>query len=168
MFCLCIHTCTKFPVNTIVEWILNIYHDIRKYKITTLLLPLEHISFRSYVFQQMGSLENWYVSVVSIILDSYMPILYKFHIFLATFYMIYWTNILIQCPAPVPVFCMFFVLQNIHIKRSPSAIKIYGELFWNICDFWEVESTQTKAHGLQKTLGRGLPPGVWWCLVGTP
>jgi hypothetical protein len=37
---------------------------------------------------------------------------------------------------------MFFVSQNIHIKQSPNAIKIYGDLFWNICDFWEEESTQ--------------------------
>ena len=44
MFCLCIHTCTKFPVNKILAWIINIYHDIRK-EIITLLLPLGHISF---------------------------------------------------------------------------------------------------------------------------
>ena len=25
-------------------------------------------------------------------------------------------------------------------------MKIYGELFWNICDFWELESMQTEAH----------------------
>ena len=68
-----------------------------------------------------------------------MPIFYNFHILLATFYTIFGTNILIQCPVPVPVCCMFFVSQNIHIKRTPNAIKIYGELFWNICDFWEVE-----------------------------
>jgi hypothetical protein len=41
---------------------------------------------------------------------------------------------------------MFFVSQKIHIKQSPNAIKIYGELFWNICDFWDLESTQTGAH----------------------
>ena len=55
------------------------------------------------------------------------------------FYMIYWTNLLIQCPVPVLVFCMFFVSRKIHIKQSPNVIKIYGELFWNLCDFWEVE-----------------------------
>ena len=64
-----------------------------------------------------------------------MPILYNFHIFLATFYMIYWTNLLIQCPVPVPVCCMFFVLQNIHIKRSPNAIKIYGDFFGIFVNF---------------------------------
>ena len=83
-----------------------------------------------------------------------MPILYHFHIFLATFYMIYWTNLLIQCQVLVPVFCMFFVSQTIHIKRSPNAIKFHGELFWNICDIWDLESMQTGADSPQDTPGR--------------
>ena len=58
----------------------------------------------------------------------------------------------------VPIFCVFFVSQNIHIKRSPNAIKIYEELFWNICDFWEVESTQKEAHSHHETRGRALGP----------
>ena len=58
-----------------------------------------------------------------------MPILYNFHIFLAAFYMIYWTNLLIQCLVPVPVCCMFFVSQNIHTKRSPNGIKTDGDFF---------------------------------------
>ena len=87
-----------------------------------------------------------------------MPILYKFYILLATFYMIYWTNLLIQCPVLVPVCCMFFLSQKIHTKRSPNAIKIYGELFWNICDFWDLESKQTGAHSAHKTPGRA--PGA--------
>ena len=102
------------------------------------------------------------------IFDCFRPIFYNFHILLATFYIIFGTNILIQCLVLVPVCCMFFVLQNIHNKRSPNAIEIYRELFYNICDFWEVESTQTEAHGLHYPLGRGQPPGTRWCLVGTP
>ena len=93
-----------------------------------------------------------------------MPMLFNFHMFLATFYMIYWTNLLIQCPVPVPVFCMFFVLQSIHIKRSPNAIKFYGELFWNICDFGELESPQTEAHTAHKTPWRTR--GSWRVVVG--
>ena len=58
-----------------------------------------------------------------------MPIFYNFHILLATFYTIFGTNILIQCPVPVPVCCMFFVSQNIHIKRSPNGIKTDGDFF---------------------------------------
>ena len=37
-----------------------------------------------------------------------MPILYNFHILLATFCTIFGTNILIQCLVLVPVCCMFF------------------------------------------------------------
>ena len=62
-----------------------------------------------------------------------MPILYNFHILLATFYTIFRTKILIQCPVPVPVCCMFFVSQNIHIKWSPNGIKlmeIFLEYIW--------------------------------------
>ena len=58
-----------------------------------------------------------------------MPILYNFHILLATLYTIFGTNILIQCPVPVPVCCMFFVSQNIHIKRRPDGIKTDGDFF---------------------------------------
>ena len=49
---------------------------------------------------------------------------------------------------PSASFCLLhvFVLQKIHIKRSPNAIKFHGELFCNICDFWELESPQTEAH----------------------
>ena len=95
----------------------------------------------------------------------FMPIFYNYHILLATFYMIYWTNLLIQCPVPVPVFCMFFVSQKIHIKRSRNVIKFYEELFWNICDFWELESPQTEAHTAHKTPGRARGPGAWWWVV---
>ena len=69
---------------------------------------------------------------------------------LAPFYMIYWTNLLIQCQF------LFFVSQKIQIKRSPNAIKFHGELFWNICDFWELESPQTEAHTAHKTPGHAL------------
>ena len=58
-----------------------------------------------------------------------MPIFYNFHILLATFYTIFGTNILIQCPVPVPVCCMFYVSQKTHIKRSPNGIKMDGDYF---------------------------------------
>ena len=91
-----------------------------------------------------------------------MPIFYNFHILLATFYTIFGTNILIQCPVPVPVCCMFFVSQNIHTKRSPNAIKKPTRLFfWNIYDFWEEESTRNDARGGQKPRRRA-PLGRGW------
>ena len=45
------------------------------------------------------------------------------------FYIIFGTNILIQCLVRVPVCCMFFVSQKIHIKQSPNVIKTYGDFF---------------------------------------
>ena len=86
-----------------------------------------------------------------------MPILFNFHILLATFYTIFETNILIQCPVPVRVCCMFYVSQKPNIKWSSNGIKTDGELFWNICDFWEVKSTRDGARGGQET--GGAPQG---------
>ena len=76
-----------------------------------------------------------------------MPIFFNFHILLATFYTIFGTNILIQCLVPVPVCCIFYVSQKPHIKWSPNGIKKDGALFWNICDFWEEESTRDDVQG---------------------
>ena len=91
-----------------------------------------------------------------------MPIFYNFHILLATFYTILGTNILIRCPVPVPVCCMFYVSQKPHIKRSPNGIKTDGELFWNICDFWEENQCETVPEvatsvGPTTTTGRRSP-----------
>ena len=94
-----------------------------------------------------------------------MPILSNFHILLATFYTIFGTNILIQCPVPVPVYCMFLVSQNIHIKRSSNGIKTDGELFWNIWDFPEEESTRNSVRGGHEIGGAPTPwarPGLSW------
>ena len=87
-----------------------------------------------------------------------MPILFNFHVLLATFYTIFGTNILIQCPVPVPVCCMFYVSQKTNIKQSPNGIKTDGELFWNIWDFPEEESTRNGVRGGHETGGRA-PPG---------
>ena len=65
---------------------------------------------------------------------------------------------------PVPVFCMFFDSHKFHIKQSPNAIKLDGELFWNIYDFWDLESTQTEAHGDEHPPGRARRG--WRGLVG--
>ena len=92
-----------------------------------------------------------------------MPIFYNFHILLATFYTIFGTNILIQCPVPVPVCCMFFVSQNIHIKQSPNGIKTDGDFVGNIYDFWEEKSTRDDARGGHEgpTRVEGAPPTSW-------
>ena len=93
-----------------------------------------------------------------------MPILFNFHIFLANFYTIFRTNILIQCPVPVPVCCMFFVSQKPNNKRSPNGIKMDGELFWNICDFLGGRINAKQCPGWPRDRGRALPPG---CVLGS-
>ena len=109
---------------------------------------------------ERGPPGSWYVSVVSIIFDCSMPILFNFHILLATFYTIFGTNILIQCPVPVPVCCMFYVSQKPNIKRSPNGIKRDGDFFWNIYDFWEVKSTRNGVRGGHETGGAPSPLGA--------
>ena len=150
---------------------LNIHAMIRHMiKIMLGSIPHQKLSFLSFTYSRTSRNSAWgcwYVSVVSIIFDCSMPILFKFHILLATFYIIFGTNILIQCPVSVPVCCMFLVSRNIHIKQSPNGIKTEGELFWNIYDFWEVKSTRDGARGGHETgahaHSRWAPP----CLVAT-
>ena len=86
-----------------------------------------------------------------------MPILYNFHILLATFYTIFGTNILIQCPVPVPVCCMFFVSQNIHIKQSPNGIKIYGDFFGIYMIFGKKNPCETVPEGATRQGARPWP-----------
>ena len=44
-------------------------------------------------------------------------------------------------------------------------MQLHGELFWNICDFWELESPQTEACGGHNPLARarGARGGVVGC-----
>ena len=74
------------------------------------------------------------------------------------FYIIFGTNILIQCPVPVPVCCMFYVLQKPNIKRSPNGIKTDEDHFWNIYDFWEEKPTRDGARGGHEEGGRAPDP----------
>ena len=76
-----------------------------------------------------------------------MPIFYNFHILLATFYIIFGTNILNQCPVLVPVCCMFYVSQKTHIKRSPNVIKTDGEYFCNKRNPVDLEWTSSNKRG---------------------
>ena len=91
-----------------------------------------------------------------------MPILFNFNILLATFYTIFGTNILIQCPVPVPICYMFYVSQKPNIKQNPNGIKTDGELFWNIWDFPEEESTRNGVRGGRETGVRAHTP---WALL---
>ena len=87
-----------------------------------------------------------------------MPIFYNFHILLATLYIIFGTNILIQCPVSVPVCCMFFVSQKIHIKRSPNGIKTYGDFFGIYVNFGKWNQRETMPD---VTTSQGVRPTPW-------
>ena len=91
-----------------------------------------------------------------------MPIFYNFYILLANFYTIFGTNILIQCPVPVPVCCMFFVSQKIHIKQSPNGINTDGDFFGIYVIFGKKNQREKVPDG--PTRQGGAP----WTLVGTP
>ena len=86
-----------------------------------------------------------------------MPILFNFHILLVTFYTIFGTKILIQCPVHVPGCCMFYVSQKPHIKRTPNGKKTDRKYFWNIYDFWEEEPSRDDARGGHEA--GGVPEG---------
>ena len=87
-----------------------------------------------------------------------MPIFYNYYILLATFCTIFWTNILIQCPVPVPVCCMFFVSQKIHIKWSPNGIKIDGDFFRIYVNFGKWNQRESMPEG--PTRVRGAAQGI--------
>ena len=87
-----------------------------------------------------------------------MPIFYNFHILLATFYTIFGTNILIQCPVPVPVCCMFFVSQKIRIKWSPNRIKTDDDFFGIYVIFGKKNQRETMPEGATRQGGRAPDP----------
>ena len=97
-----------------------------------------------------------------------MPIFYNFHILLATFYTIFGTNILIQCPVPVPVCCMFFVSQKTHTKRSPNGIKMDGDFFGIYVNFGKWNKHETMVEGPTRQGARPRGSGAPWNLVATP
>ena len=78
---------------------------------------------------------------------------------MATFYIIFGTNIWIQCPVLVPVCCMFYVSQNIHTKRNPNGIRTDGTYFWNIWKTPEEKSTRDGTRGGHEVGGAPDPPG---------
>ena len=61
---------------------------------------------------------------------------------------------------------MFYVSQKTNIKQNPDGIKMDGELFWNIWDFPEEESTRNSVRGGHKTGGAPTPLGAPGTLLG--
>ena len=60
---------------------------------------------------------------------------------------------------------MFYVSQKTNIKRNPKGVKTDGELFWNICDFWEENQRETVPEVATRVgprpLQAGAPPPSW-------
>jgi len=69
------------------------------------------------------------------------------------------TNILIQCPVPVPICCMFFVSRKIHIKWSPNGIKTDGDFFGIYVIFGKKNQRETMLEGATR---QGALPGPSW------
>ena len=83
--------------------------------------------------------------------------------FVLHIYIIFGTNLLTGGPARIAIFFAYFsVSKKRNIKLSPNGIKLDGDFFWNICDFWEVKSTRDGARGGHEA------GGATWTLVGTP
>src|SRR4051812_22379084 len=97
-----------------------------------------------------------------------MSIFYNFYILLETFYTIFGTNILIQCPVSAPVCCMFFVSQKIHIKWSPNRVKADGDFFEIYVIFWKKNQCDTMPEGATRQGGAPQGSGTPWTLVATP
>ena len=91
-----------------------------------------------------------------------MPILFNFHILLATFYTIFGTNILIQCLVPVPVCSMFSCFAENPYETESKRDKTDGDYFWNICEIWEENQRETVPEGAMRHGGAPLT------LVGPP
>ena len=85
-----------------------------------------------------------------VVILSILDVLYTFT---AIIYHFLGSNLLTQCPVPVAIFCLFFVLRNINMKRSPNATKLFGDFFLDIRD------TRSFDRGPEDRGGGHEPPG---------
>ena len=95
---------------------------VKNYLITKLYVTDNFSACREYLIR-LRRIYNFWLFHANIIQLSYT---------FGNFLYYFGTNLLIQCPVPVPVCCMFYVLHKTNIKRSPNGIKTDRELFWNI------------------------------------
>ena len=96
-----------------------------------------------------------------------MPILYNFYILLATFYTIFGTNILIQCPVLVPVCCMFCFAENTYQTESKWD-KTDGDFLGIYVIFGKKNQCKTMPEGATRQGARPRGSGAPWALVATP
>ena len=84
---------------------------------------------------------------------------------LASFYTIFGTNILIQCPVPVHVCCMFYVSQKTNIKRNPNRIngrRIILEYLWFLGSKINARRCPRGAGDRGRAPGRQARHGLSW------
>ena len=92
-----------------------------------------------------------------------MPILFNFHILLATFYIIFGTSLLTQGPVQIAVFCLF---QCFVEKGYQTEWNLQESYFWNKRDPGDLEWTSIKKRVGHEARGRALrgwarPPPSW-------
>ena len=117
----------------------------------------------------------WHVSNVSIIFDCCMLLYYHswmfYNHFIATLYhflgLTYWHSAKCQ----LLFFCLFFTSQNISTKRSPIAMKLFGDFFWTRRHPVGQRSAGGVGRGDHNQPGRARGPrhALMGCaLLGTP
>ena len=122
--------------------------------------------------QAIGSyfLMRWYVSNVSIIFDRsmlYYLLFWTLLGFIIHFYIIFGTNILIQCPVPVPVFSLVPVFRRKGISNGvQTEWNLQERDFRNERDPEDLDPTSRHQPGRHEVGGRAYPLGAPSTLVG--
>ena len=113
-----------------------------------------HFPTRGRAGVKLGDADTSQTYLYFLILHAcFLPIaLYFPHVYFV-FRAFSWTNLLTQCPEPVPVFCCFCILRKLYRIYVPNVLKIYGDLF--------LPRTKTESkgelEGRPTTTRRGLP-----------
>ena len=94
---------------------------------------------------------------IHVVLLSFLDVLQLFY---SNFISFFGTNLLIGCPVPVAVFCLFFTSQEINIKRSPNTAKLFGDILWTRTPKMGQSSTWGCPEGGTTHKGAPGPPGA--------
>ena len=100
--------------------------------------------------------------------DCSMPIFFNFHILLATFYTIFGTNILIQCPVPVPVFLHVLCFTETQYKMEFKRDKNGRIIILEYLRFSRERINAKRCPGWPRDRGRAPTPGPTLGSCGLP
>ena len=87
--------------------------------------------------------------------------------FIATLY-IFWDKPIDIVPSASCYFCLFFTLQNISTKRSPNAVKLFGEFFGPEDTLWAEKAHRRSPMGTTRHKGALERPGATLWFVPPP